>query len=130
MTSIEAYIGGSGAKFPILHYDGLHTHAFLMQLYGVKEYVVFPPDQSRYFYPRAETANVTSILDIENVDLARFPLFAQARGLGSSCIRERRCSYRRAGGTRPAYSRLRSRSRSTAPTPRTGRTSGVITARK
>jgi hypothetical protein len=51
-----------------------------MQLYGVKEYLVFPPDQSRYFYPRAEMANVTSIPDIENVDLSQFPLFAQAEG--------------------------------------------------
>ena len=51
-----------------------------MQLYGVKEYLVFPPDQSRYFYPRTDKANVTSIPDIENVDLSRFPLFAQAEG--------------------------------------------------
>jgi histone arginine demethylase JMJD6 len=80
LTYIEAYIGGSGARFPTLHYDGLHTHAFLMQLCGVKEYLVFPPEQSRYFYPRAEKANVTSIPDIEDVDLFRFPLFAQAEG--------------------------------------------------
>jgi hypothetical protein len=80
LTYIEAYIGGSGAKFPVLHYDGLHTHAFLMQLYGVKEYLVFPPDQSRCFYPRADISANTSIPDIENVDLSRFPLFAQAEG--------------------------------------------------
>jgi hypothetical protein len=80
LTYIEAYIGGRGAKFPNLHYDNLHTHAFLMQLYGVKEYIVFPPDQSRYLYPRATNAGATSIPDIEDVDLARFPLFAQAQG--------------------------------------------------
>src|SRR2546425_8721197 len=33
MSSVEVYIGGEGAQFPILHWDGLHTHAFLMQLY-------------------------------------------------------------------------------------------------
>jgi histone arginine demethylase JMJD6 len=80
LTYIEAYIGGTGAKFPNLHYDGLHTHAFLMQLYGVKEYLVFPPDQSRYLYPRANNAGATSIPDIEDVDLSRFPLFSQAEG--------------------------------------------------
>src|SRR5262249_45618742 len=32
LTYVELYIGGAGAKFPVLHYDGLHTHAFLMQL--------------------------------------------------------------------------------------------------
>jgi hypothetical protein len=79
-TCIEAYIGGSGAKFPNLHFDGLHTHAFLMQLYGVKEYLVFPADQFRCFYPRSDDAGATSIPDIENVDPERFPLFAQAEG--------------------------------------------------
>jgi histone arginine demethylase JMJD6 len=80
LTYIEAYIGGCGAKFPTLHYDGLHTHAFLMQLYGVKEYLVFPPDQARYLYPRSDYPSNTSIPDIENVDLSQFPLFAQAQG--------------------------------------------------
>ena len=45
-TAIELYIGGEGASFPVLHYDGMHTHAFLMQLYGTKEYVAFAPQQS------------------------------------------------------------------------------------
>ena len=46
----------------------------------MKEYLVFPPDQSRCFYPRANNAGATSIPDIENVDLSRFPLFSQAEG--------------------------------------------------
>jgi histone arginine demethylase JMJD6 len=80
LTYIEAYIGGKGAQFPVLHYDGLHTHAFLMQLYGVKQYLAFPPDQAEYLYPRDETNNISRIPDIENVDLSRFPLVAQAQG--------------------------------------------------
>jgi cupin-like protein len=80
-TALELYIGGAGAVFPTLHYDFRHTHAFLMQLYGTKEYLVFAPDQARCLYPRpAPEANKSSIPDIENVDLARFPLYAQARG--------------------------------------------------
>lgn len=82
LTYVEAYIGGAGAVFPCVHYDNLHTHAFLMQLYGTKEYLVFPPDQSRFLYPRAGIeANKSGIPDIENVDLSRFPLFAQAEGM-------------------------------------------------
>ena len=81
LTYVEAYIGGAGAKFPILHYDNLHTHAFLMQLYGSKEYLVFRPDQSRFLYPLAGIeANKSGIPDLENVDLSRFPLYAQAEG--------------------------------------------------
>jgi len=82
LTYVEAYIGGAGAAFPCLHYDNLHTHAFLMQLYGAKEYLVFPPDQSRFLYPLAGIeANKSAIPDIENVDLNRFPLFARAEGV-------------------------------------------------
>lgn len=81
-TYIEAYIGGAGAKFPTLHYDGLHTHAFLMQLYGKKEYLVFAPDQRRFLYPRSgKESNKSNIPDIENVDLEKFPLSAQAEGM-------------------------------------------------
>ena len=53
LSSVEAYIGGKGAQFPVLHYDNLHTHAFLMQLYGDKEYIVFSPEQTPFMYPRA-----------------------------------------------------------------------------
>jgi ribosomal protein L16 Arg81 hydroxylase len=79
LTSIELYIGGAGASFPTLHFDNMHTHAFLMQLYGAKEYVVYSPDQARWLYPKPgiET-NKSSIDDIDQPDLNRFPLFARA----------------------------------------------------
>lgn len=81
-TYTELYIGGRGAVFPIVHYDNRHTHAFLMQLYGVKEYLVFPPDQGRYLYPRGGIeANKSSIPDIEHVDFSRFPLYRFAEGM-------------------------------------------------
>ncbi|MNC86290.1 hypothetical protein D3C83_19370 [compost metagenome] len=52
-----------------------------MQIYGTKEYLVFAPDQARFLYPRTNVeANKSSIPDIENVDLSRFPLYAGARG--------------------------------------------------
>jgi hypothetical protein len=80
LTYIEAYIGGPGAKFPVLHYDGLHTHAFLMQIEGVKEYVAFPPDSERFVYPLTIGSNVSEI-DVENPDFNRYPLFSHAAGL-------------------------------------------------
>ena len=81
-TYVELYIGGRGAKFPVLHYDGMHTHAFLMQLYGEKEYLALAPDQARFVYPKAgEESNRSSIDDVEHPDPARFPLFAEASGI-------------------------------------------------
>jgi hypothetical protein len=79
MTSLELYIGGAGATFPTLHFDNLHTHAFLMQLFGTKEYVFYSPDQSPWLYPRQGIeANKSMVEDIEHPDLARFPLFERA----------------------------------------------------
>lgn len=79
---VELYIGGAGAKFPTLHYDALHTHAFLMQISGTKEYLAFAPDQARYLYPRGgEEENKSAIPDIEHPDLSKFPLYRAAQGM-------------------------------------------------
>jgi Cupin-like domain len=81
LTSFELYIGGRGAVFPVLHYDGLHTHAFIMEIYGEKEFRVFSPDQTPFLYPRPEPeTNRSQIDDVEHPDLERFPLFAKATG--------------------------------------------------
>ncbi|HEY6985685.1 MAG TPA: cupin-like domain-containing protein [Rhodanobacteraceae bacterium] len=81
-TFVELYIGGGGAKFPILHYDNLHTHAFLMQLYGEKEYLALAPEQAPYLYPRTGVeTNKSNISDVENPDYDRFPLFREASGI-------------------------------------------------
>jgi len=77
-AAIELFIGGKGAAFPILHYDGAGVHAFLMQLYGRKEYIVFPPDQEVFLYPSPERENLSLIKDIEHPDLKQFPLFTKA----------------------------------------------------
>ena len=79
LTSLELYIGGAGASFPTLHFDNMHTHAFLMQLFGSKEYVVYSPAQTPWLYPRPGIeANKSSVDDLDHPDLARFPLFARA----------------------------------------------------
>jgi histone arginine demethylase JMJD6 len=80
MTFIEAYIGGEGAQFPVLHWDGLHTHAYLMQLYGDKEYVVFAPDQTEFMYPR-DGGNLSEIDNVLEPDLEKFPLYDRAEGV-------------------------------------------------
>jgi Cupin-like domain len=79
MSYFELYIGGRGAAFPVLHYDGLHTHAFIMMIGGEKEFWVYPPSQSALMYPRpAPESNKSQVDDVEHPDLARFPLFGQA----------------------------------------------------
>jgi len=85
LTSLELYIGGAGAVFPVLHYDNLHTHAFLMQICGAKEYIVYSPDQSAFMYPQEGSgSNKSSVNDPEHPDLQRFPLFSRA--VASRCV--------------------------------------------
>ena len=77
-AAIELYIGGKGGKFPVLHYDGAGTHAFLMQIYGRKQYIVYPPEQEAFLYPSPRKINHSLINSVEKPDLAKFPLFAKA----------------------------------------------------
>lgn len=77
-ADIELYIGGKGGAFPVLHYDGLGTHAFLIQIYGRKQFIVYPPSQELYLYPSAEKRNLSMINSVERPDLNRFPLFTKA----------------------------------------------------
>ena len=77
-AAIELYIGGKGASFPVLHYDGLAVHAFLMQIYGRKQFILYPPEQERFLYPSPEKENLSSVNSVDKPDLARFPLFAKA----------------------------------------------------
>jgi hypothetical protein len=77
-AAIEIYIGGKGGSFPVLHYDGAGTHAFLMQIHGRKRYIVYPPAQETYLYPSPERANISLINSVEDPDLNKYPLFAKA----------------------------------------------------
>ena len=77
-AAIELFIGGKGGAFPVLHYDGAGVHAFLMQIYGRKEYVVFSPDQEPFLYPSPERKNLSLINSVDTLDLKTFPLFSKA----------------------------------------------------
>lgn len=77
-AAIELYIGGKGGAFPVLHYDGAGTHAFLMQIYGRKQFIIYPPEQEPFLYPSPEKENLSLLNSVEHPDLAGFPLFAKA----------------------------------------------------
>jgi hypothetical protein len=76
----EVFFGGRGATFPILHVDLQHLHTQITQLYGDKEFFLFPPDQTPYMYPRPEYPLYSAITNVFDPDLERFPLFSKAKG--------------------------------------------------
>ena len=82
LTYREIFIGGPGARFHVLHYDNYHTHAFLMQLFGDKEYMAYGPDQTPFLYPNTtRRLNESQVGDGIEPDLTMFPLFEKARGI-------------------------------------------------
>jgi hypothetical protein len=74
----EIYIGGAGGGFPFLHYDSNSTHAFLGQVYGEKEAILYAPEDSPLVYTKESPRHHSWITDVENPDFTRFPLFAKA----------------------------------------------------
>ena len=77
---LELLIGAAGGGFPMLHYDVLHLHAFITQIYGDKEFVLYSPDQSRYLYPGgSHSPNISRIPNAFEPDLERYPLFVHAK---------------------------------------------------
>jgi hypothetical protein len=79
--TMEVFFGSPGGQFPYVHYDYMCLHAYITQLYGIKEFTVIPPSQTPYVYPKPGNQWVSEIPDIRTTDLAQFPLFAQATPL-------------------------------------------------
>src|SRR5262245_23299190 len=78
-AEIYLYVGGMGGTFPVLHYDGAATHAFLFQIYGRKEYILYDQGQEPYLYPSPTKINLSLVNSVEKPDLEKFPLFAKAK---------------------------------------------------
>lgn len=72
--TLEIFLGSPGGQFPYVHYDYLCLHAFITQLYGVKEFTVVPPSQTPYIYQNKDNMWVSEIPDIKNIDYSKFPL--------------------------------------------------------
>jgi histone arginine demethylase JMJD6 len=79
-SSIELFFGGPGGKFPIAHIDIFHTNAWITQLYGKKNFIVFPRGQDKFLYPKAENP-LESDVNIFNPDFDKHPEFRHATPL-------------------------------------------------
>jgi histone arginine demethylase JMJD6 len=76
----ELFLGGNGSAFPYLHVDALFLHTQITQLYGSKEFILYPPEQMAYLYPKADNTKVSQV-DVFNPDYEQFPLFRQAEAV-------------------------------------------------
>ncbi|AMR26542.1 hypothetical protein A0257_05065 [Hymenobacter psoromatis] len=72
------FIGGAGNQYP-LHKDIYHTNAWITQLYGEKEFVLFPREQEELLYP--EGLGFLSPINILKPDYEKSPKYRAATPL-------------------------------------------------
>jgi histone arginine demethylase JMJD6 len=78
-ADLEVFIGGPGGEFPYIHYDYLGYYAFINQVYGEKEFFVYPPGQEEFLYPDPERRWLSTVNNSFKPDLEKYPLFAKAK---------------------------------------------------
>jgi len=76
-TVYEIFLGGAGSSFPYLHYDALFMHTQITQIYGSKDFVMYPPDQTPYMYPFKANPKFSQV-NFHQPDYEKFPLFREA----------------------------------------------------
>lgn len=74
----EIFFGGKGSFFPFVHVDALCLHTQITQLYGSKDFILYPPEQTPYMYPSKENPKF-SWVDIFNPDYEKYPLFKNTK---------------------------------------------------
>jgi histone arginine demethylase JMJD6 len=75
MAEVELFMGGEGTRLGELHYDYVHTHTVLCQVFGRKEFTLFAPEDTPWLYV---DENQSAIRNVDDVDLECYPLFARA----------------------------------------------------
>jgi histone arginine demethylase JMJD6 len=79
VNNLEIFFGGPGGKFPYLHYDVMHLHAWITQLHGAKEFTLYAPGQESLLYVNPDLPWQSTIRNHHNPDYTRYPLLRAAR---------------------------------------------------
>jgi len=76
-TVYEIFLGGNGSSFPFLHFDALYMHTQITQVYGSKDFIMYPPDQTSNMYPYPDNPKFSQV-NFLDPDYEKFPLFKEA----------------------------------------------------
>jgi len=79
VNNLEIFFGAAGGRFPYLHYDVMHLHAWIVPLYGAKEFTLYAPDQAAFLYPDPDVPWQSSVRNHHDPDFVRYPLLRNAR---------------------------------------------------
>jgi histone arginine demethylase JMJD6 len=72
----EIFLGGKGSSFPFLHFDALFMHTQITQVYGSKDFIMYPPEQTANMYPYADNPKFSRV-NFLDPDYEQFPLFKE-----------------------------------------------------
>jgi hypothetical protein len=76
-NATEIFIGGPGGQFPYVHIDYYRLNAWVTQLYGEKQFIVFPKGQDECLYPKPDD-EWQSQVNIFNPDYNKHPKYKDA----------------------------------------------------
>ena len=74
----EIFLGGRGSSFPFLHYDALFMHTQITQVYGAKDFFMYPPSQTASMYPYPNNPKFSQV-NFLDPDYEKFPLFRDVK---------------------------------------------------
>ena len=79
VNNLEVFFGGPGGRFPYLHYDVMHLHAWITQLHGDKEFTLYAPGQEQFLYVDPDVPWQSRVRNHHAPDYERYPLLRLAR---------------------------------------------------
>lgn len=79
-TVYEIFLGGKGSSFPYLHFDALFMHTQITQIYGSKDFIMYPPELTPNMYPFPDNPKFSQV-NFLDPDHDRFPLFKEAKAI-------------------------------------------------
>ncbi len=77
---VELFLGGRGTSFPILHFDSHGSNAFITQIYGKKDVILFSPAQTELLHSLFGDPGEFSVEKLENAVVGNSPIAAQLIG--------------------------------------------------
>lgn len=77
---IELFYGGIGTKIFTLHYDVYLLHNLIIGIAGEKEFILIPPEDTKYLYPKDDNEKHSPI-NVFEPDLERYPDYVKASPL-------------------------------------------------
>lgn len=77
-TVYELFLGGNGSTFPYIHYDALFMHTQITQIYGSKDFIMYPPEMTPNMYPYPKNPKFSQV-NFLKPDHEKFPLYKEAK---------------------------------------------------